>query len=201
MINRIKSSFTLPLKESAGLNNYSKLDADDNKFLNGIANYMYSQFSEDGEEDFRKVISNAKKNSYLFDLLRDESKKRLKNQNEVFCLIDVDNYDEEIGPHMLRRICVYPEKTMLGSLDSDLIVDHAKRKKMESCIVGSFDIENNDVILYIPCVADWLNAYSKKNKISPTLESIKSSIEDFKWKKEVVINHNPEVVGEIVYAK
>jgi hypothetical protein len=201
MLDRIKETFVKPLAESVNLGNYTKLEKEDMRFIQGIGNYMYDKFSDSGEQTFKDVIISAQRNSFLFDLLRDESRRRLKNQTEVFALIDHSKYDEQIGPQMLRRICIYPDKIMNGSLDPSLLVDFCHRKQAEHCIVGSFDLDPKTVILFVPCVLEWFGEYAKENKLTPMLQSVRSAIEEFKWKKEVITIHDPQQVGEIVHAE
>lgn len=201
MLDRIKETFSKPLAESFNLSNYTELEREDLKFIQGVGNYMYDKFSDSGEDDFREVIISAQRNSFLFDLLRDESRRRLKNQSEIFAIIDHTKYDEQIGPQMLRRICIYPHKIMSGSLDPHLLVDFCHRKRAENCVIGSFELDPKSVILFIPCVLEWFAQYAKEKKLNPMLQSVQSAIEQFKWKKEVIAAHDPQVVGEIVHAE
>jgi len=201
MLDKIVSAFSKPINESLNLNVYNKLEKPDLAFIQGVGNYMYDKFNESGEESFREVIKNAQRNSFLFDLLRDESRKRLKNQTEIFALIDSSKYDEQIGPQMLRKICIYPHTVMSGSLDPNQLVDFGHRRKDENIIVGSFDLDHKNVILFIPTVLEWIDNFSKTNKLSPMLKSVKTAIEQFKWKQEVIALHDPNNLGEIVHAE
>lgn len=201
MLNRIKEKFTHSLAESVNLSNYKKINADDMSFLTGVGKYIFDRSVGENEENFRQTIITAKRNSYLFDLLRNESRKRLKNQDMILSLIDVNDYDEEIGNHMLRRMCIYPHKLMIGSLDPELLVKYSKSIGNENTIVGEFELDNNNIMLYMPCLLDWLKDYESVVKLSPRLESIKNVLEDFNWKKEIIAKHDADSVGEIVYVK
>ncbi len=141
----------MQLNEQVNIQNIILLDESDVRFLKNFGLYLFNSF--DGS--FDEEIKEAKKRSYLFKVLNQQSINALEDVKETHIKNTI--LSEGLKDTYLVRSYVDPE--------GELTEDCSSRKFIDQ-----------NIVTYVPIVFEWLKSYAKKSQDSNSTKAVLRSI-------------------------
>ena len=199
-MNRYLKYFLRPIHESRDPK-ISCVTEDDLNFLEAIGNYMYDKRTNKTEaaNALSVAIKKARKRSELFDELQAASQDRLQTVDAIFAEVDTSKFNEEDISNLKSTSCNWMGNLMCGTIDESMLESGNSRA------IGQYPFESENTLLYMPVVEKWLNTYLEESEHSiSTLEFLKSVKEALGLEPnncEVIAEHSPDNIGQIIYTK